>query len=59
MGLLIAIAIPSFLGESGNARSRAVQANLHIALLAAMSVYSTQRSYPAEATLQAIRKNPS
>jgi type IV pilus assembly protein PilA len=52
LGLLLAIAVPTFLGQSGDARDRAAQSTLHNAAFAAMGVYATQRAYPAEPALQ-------
>lgn len=52
MAILLAIAIPTFLGVKGGAQDRAAQSNLSNALISAKSIYATQGSYPAYAALQ-------
>ncbi|MGC8462267.1 MAG: type II secretion system protein [Acidimicrobiales bacterium] len=48
MAILLAIAIPTFLGVTGSANDRAAQSNLNTALTSAKGVYeSNQQSYPA------------
>ncbi|MDA8058303.1 MAG: type II secretion system protein [Actinomycetota bacterium] len=52
MAILLAIAIPTFLGVTGSANDRAAQSNLNTALTSAKGVYeSNQQTYPAVATL--------
>ena len=52
MAILLAIAIPTFLGVTGSANDRAAQSNLNTALTSAKGVYeSNQQSYPATATV--------
>ena len=59
MAILLAIAIPTFLGVTGSANDRAAQSNLNTALTSAKGVYeSNQQVYPAVATLvSAIAKD--
>ena len=52
MAILLAIAIPTFLGVKGGAQDRAAQSNLSNALISAKAVYTQQASYPAVAALQ-------
>jgi type IV pilus assembly protein PilA len=47
LAILMAVAIPTFLGVQGGAQSRAAQTNLMNALISAKSVYGTSSSYPA------------
>jgi type IV pilus assembly protein PilA len=47
MAILLAIAIPTFLGVKGGAQDRAAQSNLTNALTSAKAVYASQGSYPA------------
>jgi type IV pilus assembly protein PilA len=52
MAILLAIAIPTFLGVTGSANDRAAQSNLNTALTSAKGVYeSNQQSYPAASAL--------
>jgi len=60
LAILLAIAIPTFLGVTNTANNRAAQSNLNTALTDAKSVYeSDQQSYPttASALATAIQKN--
>ena len=45
MAILLAIAIPTFLGVKGGAQDRAAQSNLSNALISAKSTYATNSSY--------------
>ena len=45
IGLLIAIAVPTFLGSRNRSYNRAAQANLRNALVGAKSIYSARVSY--------------
>ena len=45
IGILIAIAIPTFLGSRNRANNRAAQSNLRAALIGAKSIYSNNASY--------------
>ena len=45
IGLLMAIAIPTFLGSRTRAHNRAAQANLRAALVGAKSIYASRVSY--------------
>ncbi len=52
MAILLAIAIPTFLGVTGSANDRAAQSNLNTALTSAKGVYeSNQQLYPATSVL--------
>jgi type IV pilus assembly protein PilA len=51
MAILLAIAIPTFLGVKGGAQDRAAQSNLTNALISAKSVYTQRASYPPVANL--------
>jgi type IV pilus assembly protein PilA len=54
LAILLAIAIPTFLGVTKSANDRAAQSNLNTALLNAKAQYQqNSQSYPATATLQA------
>jgi type IV pilus assembly protein PilA len=53
MAILLAIAIPTFLGVKGGAQDRAAQSNLTNALISAKAVYTQSASYPAVANLVA------
>lgn len=50
MGILLAIAIPTFLGVSGSARDRAAQSNLTTALTDAIAYYQNSQTYDATTT---------
>jgi type IV pilus assembly protein PilA len=50
MAILLAIAIPTFLGVKGGAQDRAAQSNLTNALISAKSSYATNGSYCASTT---------
>ncbi|HLG68746.1 MAG TPA: type II secretion system protein [Acidimicrobiales bacterium] len=45
MAILLAIAIPTFLGVKGGAQDRAAQSNLTNALMSAKAIYATNSSY--------------
>ncbi|MDA8366816.1 MAG: hypothetical protein M0Z62_07625, partial [Actinomycetota bacterium] len=52
LAILLAIAIPTFLGVTGSANDRAAQSNLNTALTDAKGVYeSNQQSYPSTSAL--------
>ena len=53
MAILLAIAIPTFLGVKGGAQDRAAQSNLTNGLLSAKSLYSSGGSYPTAANFTA------
>jgi type IV pilus assembly protein PilA len=53
MAILLAIAIPTFLGVKGGAQDRAAQSNLTNALLSAKALYTSQGSYPVAASFTA------
>ena len=54
MAILLAIAIPTFLGVKGGAQDRAVQSNLNTALTNAKAVYGNNQTYgTSSATLAA------
>jgi type IV pilus assembly protein PilA len=50
MAILLAIAIPTFLGVKGGAQDRAAQSNLETALQNAKAVYGNNQSYGVTAT---------
>jgi type IV pilus assembly protein PilA len=53
LAILLAIAIPTFLGVTGSANDRAAQANLNTTLTDAKGVYeSNQQSYPVATSLE-------
>jgi type IV pilus assembly protein PilA len=54
MAILLAIAIPTFLGVKGGAQDRAAQSNLSNALISAKSSYATNSSYLTAASLVAV-----
>src|ERR1035437_6949684 len=54
MAILLAIAIPTFLGVKGGAQDRAVQSNLTNALISAKSTYATNSSYLQGASMIAV-----
>jgi type IV pilus assembly protein PilA len=54
MAILLAIAIPTFLGVKGGAQDRAAQSNLSNALISAKSTYATNSSYLQPASLVAV-----
>ena len=54
MAILLAIAIPTFLGVKGGAQDRAAQSNLSNALISAKSTYATNSSYLATASMIAV-----
>src|SRR5271165_6271355 len=49
MAILLAIAIPTFLGVKGGAQNRAVQSDLTNAVTSAKAVYTNQGSYGSAA----------
>jgi type IV pilus assembly protein PilA len=51
MAILLAIAIPTFLGVKGGAQDRSAQSDLTNALTAAKAYYANNGSYPSAATL--------
>jgi len=51
MAILLAIAIPTFLGVKGGAQDRAAQSNLTNALTSAKALYSSTGSYPTANSL--------
>src|SRR5436190_23144697 len=51
IGILIAIAMPTFLGAKKKAGDKAVQASLRNAFTNAKSIFATQEAYPATAAL--------
>jgi type IV pilus assembly protein PilA len=53
MAILLAIAIPTFLGVKGGAQDRAAQSNLTNALLSAKAMYTSQGTYPVAASFTA------
>jgi len=54
MGILLAIAVPTFLGVAGNANDRAAQSNLHTALTTARAFYgNNDQTYGSEASATA------
>jgi len=54
MGILLAIAVPTFLGVAGNANDRAAQSNLHTALTTARAFYGNNgQTYGSEASVTA------
>jgi type IV pilus assembly protein PilA len=53
MAILLAIAIPTFLGVKGGAQDRAAQSNLTNGLLSAKALYSSGGSYPVAASFTA------
>lgn len=60
LAILLAIAIPTFLGVTGSANDRAAQANLNTAITDGKSVYeNNQQSYPsvANAMAQSVAAN--
>lgn len=52
MAILLAIAIPTFLGVKGSAQDRAVQSNLTNALTSAKAAYANSGSYATAASLE-------
>jgi len=54
MAILLAIAIPTFLGVKGGAQDRAAQSNLSNALISAKSTYATNSSYLQPASLVTV-----
>src|SRR5580658_4710240 len=53
MAILLAIAIPTFLGVKNGADDRSVQSDLTNAIISAKSVYVDNQSYPANASMVA------
>jgi type IV pilus assembly protein PilA len=53
MAILLAIAIPTFLGVKGGAQDRAAQSNLNTALTNAKAIYGNNQSYGTSASAQA------
>lgn len=57
MGILMAIAIPTFLGVTGTANDRSMQSNLTNAMETAKVVFARQDTYPKTATMVAQLNN--
>ena len=53
IGILIAIALPTFLGAKNKANDKAAQSSLRNAFTNAKAIYTDQDAYPAQATLVA------
>jgi type IV pilus assembly protein PilA len=53
MAILLAIAIPTFLGVTGSARDRAAQSDLTNGLTSSKAIYASQGSYPVVANVVA------
>jgi prepilin-type N-terminal cleavage/methylation domain-containing protein len=51
MGILLAIAIPTFLSVTGSANKTAAQSNLTDALTSATAIYTNTQDFPAQATV--------
>ncbi len=51
MGILMAIAIPTFLGVTSSANDRSTQSNLTNVLTSAKAIYAQKGSYPPSATM--------
>ena len=51
IGILIAIALPTFLGAKNKANDKAVQSSLRNAFTNAKAIYTDQDAYPVQATL--------
>jgi type IV pilus assembly protein PilA len=51
MGILMAIAIPTFLGVTNTANDRSTQSNLTNAMTSAKAIYAQRGSYPKTATM--------
>lgn len=51
MAILLAVAIPTFLGTTKGAEDKQTQANLTNALIAAKAIYVQQNGYPTTATM--------
>ena len=51
IGILIAIALPTFLGAKNKANDKAAQSSLRNAFTNAKAIYTDQDAYPAQATL--------
>ena len=54
MAILLAIAIPTFLGVKGGAQDRAAQSNLETALQNAKSIYGNNQTYGSTASIGAV-----
>ena len=48
IGILMAIAIPTFLGAKGNANARAAQSNIRNAITAEQTLYSNNQTYSSD-----------
>ncbi len=59
MGILMAIAIPTFLGVTGNARDKGAQSDLTNATLAAVAYYTNHDNYTNLAASELAGINPS
>src|SRR5438067_8794799 len=51
IGILIAIALPTFLGAKNKANDKAAQSSLRNAFTNAKAIFTDQDAYPAQATL--------
>ena len=51
MGILLAIAIPTFLSVTGGAKKTAAQSNLTDVITSATAIYTDQNGFPATATM--------
>jgi type IV pilus assembly protein PilA len=58
MAILLAIAIPTFLGVKGGAQDRAAQSNLSNALISAKSIFATTGTYPSNITATLATQEP-
>src|SRR5438552_7150872 len=59
IGILIAIAIPTFLGARGRAQDRAVQSNLRNALTNAKAIYTDKEDYSTADSVAMTAAEPS
>ena len=58
IGILIAIALPTFLGARTRAQNRAAQSDLRNALVAAKTMYTDNSSYAAAALRRGVTVEP-
>ena len=58
LAILLAIAIPTFIGVSNNAADRSAQASLNSGLTDAKAVYAADQSFPADTAYQLGRNDP-
>src|SRR5437870_13107664 len=59
IGILIAIALPTFLGARQRAQNRAAQAGLRNALVAAKTIFTDNNDYTAATTTAMLAVEPS